>query len=305
MISRYPHPRHSSRKETPAPPGGAGGQRAARARGPRSGARAAAYLHGLDIAARRPLYRAPWMPAIRWLDVVVANSRATAGIARSHGGVAGRICLVHPGVELPPDNPEARARFRCCHELVERPLLTVRRAAHPTVGAPRARARGATPGAPEIPKRRYGSLDFYKAPSWTRPTSRRTCMSFRYTTCRTPLRASAWWPSRPRPTACRRWPTPQAAHPTPSPTASRAAACGRATPTPSPGPCWTPSPRPSAGRHAGVRCPPLMRPLRHLPRRGTLPLTACAGPSADDSRVRRASFTTLSTTECFVSVSRL
>ena len=89
----------------------------------RSGARAAVYLHGLDIAASHPLYRALWIPAIRRLDVVVANSRATAGIARSRGVAADRIRLVHPGVELPPDDPEARARFRRRHGLGERPLL--------------------------------------------------------------------------------------------------------------------------------------------------------------------------------------
>ncbi|WP_213380183.1 glycosyltransferase family 4 protein [Allochromatium tepidum] len=95
-------------------------------------AKAAAYVHGLDLAVRHPLYRALWLPAIRRLDRVIVNSRATADLAQEVGVAAERIAIVHPGVELPTATPEERARLRASfreqHGLGERPvLLTVGR----------------------------------------------------------------------------------------------------------------------------------------------------------------------------------
>lgn len=88
-----------------------------------SGARAAAYAHGLDLAVPHPVYRALWHPAIRRLDRLVANSGYTAGLARALGVPDGRLAIVHPGVDLPLPDPQARARFRVRHELGERPVL--------------------------------------------------------------------------------------------------------------------------------------------------------------------------------------
>jgi len=65
------------------------------------GARTAAYVHGLDIAAKHPIYRALWLPAIRRADHVIANSSATAGLCRGIGIDPARIGIVHPGVDLP------------------------------------------------------------------------------------------------------------------------------------------------------------------------------------------------------------
>jgi len=95
-------------------------------------AKAAAYVHGLDLAVRHPLYRALWLPTIRRLDRVIANSRATADLAQEVGVAAERIAIVHPGVELPTATPEERGRLRMAfreqHRLGERPvLLTVGR----------------------------------------------------------------------------------------------------------------------------------------------------------------------------------
>lgn len=90
-----------------------------------AGARAAAYVHGLDLAVRHPLYRALWHPALRRLDCVVANSRPTAVLARSLGIASEHIGIVRPGVELPtalPDEPTIAA-FRREHVLGDRPLL--------------------------------------------------------------------------------------------------------------------------------------------------------------------------------------
>lgn len=89
------------------------------------GARTAAYVHGLDIMVKHPVYRALWLPALRRTDRVIANSRATAGLAREAGIEPGRIGIVHPGVELPPQLPEGEvvARFRAEHDLGDRRLL--------------------------------------------------------------------------------------------------------------------------------------------------------------------------------------
>lgn len=88
-------------------------------------ARAAVYVHGLDVAVRHPLYRMLWLPALRRMDRVIANSGSTADLTRNIGVSAARIGIVHPGVELPDKScdPQAVARFRAEHGLGDRPLL--------------------------------------------------------------------------------------------------------------------------------------------------------------------------------------
>jgi phosphatidylinositol alpha-1,6-mannosyltransferase len=61
-------------------------------------ARSVAYVHGLDVVAPHPVYRALWLPALRRMDRVIANSAPTAEL--------------HPGVDIPAPDPTARARFR-------------------------------------------------------------------------------------------------------------------------------------------------------------------------------------------------
>lgn len=76
------------------------------------GARTAVYVHGLDVAVRHPVYRAVWLPAIRHMDRVIANSRATADLCRTAGVDADRIGIVHPGVDLPQPSDFAQGS-RC------------------------------------------------------------------------------------------------------------------------------------------------------------------------------------------------
>src|SRR3546814_13125486 len=64
-------------------------------------ATAAAYVHGLDVAIRNSLYRATWLPTLRRMDRVIANSQSTASMTVQAGVAADRISIVHPGVELP------------------------------------------------------------------------------------------------------------------------------------------------------------------------------------------------------------
>lgn len=97
------------------------------------GARAVAYVHGLDVAVRHPLYRAIWHPMLRRMDMVVANSRPTADLVRALGIAEDRLRIVHPGVALPaaPQSPEALNAFRERHGLGSaRVLLSIGRLTH-------------------------------------------------------------------------------------------------------------------------------------------------------------------------------
>lgn len=90
-----------------------------------AGARAAVYVHGLDVVVPHPVYRKFWLPALRRMDCVIANSRATAVLAEQIGVQTSRIGIVHPGVEIPWALPDARAvvHFRAEHGLGNRPIL--------------------------------------------------------------------------------------------------------------------------------------------------------------------------------------
>lgn len=90
-----------------------------------TGARAAVYVHGLDVAVRHPLYRVFWHPVLRRMDVVIANSRATAELVRGIGLTEEKIHIVPPGVSLPvaPQPPEALGAFRERHGLSDCRLL--------------------------------------------------------------------------------------------------------------------------------------------------------------------------------------
>ena len=89
------------------------------------GARAAVYVHGLDVAVRHPVYRAIWHPVLRRMDHVVANSQPTAKLVRALGVAEEKIHIVHPGVTLPalPQPSEALRDFRERHALGDAHLL--------------------------------------------------------------------------------------------------------------------------------------------------------------------------------------
>lgn len=89
-----------------------------------SGARAVAYVHGLDLAVDSRAYRLLWLPFIRRMDRVIANSGPTARLAREAGVPADRVGIVHPGVELPAADVVADgAAFRRRHALGDGPVL--------------------------------------------------------------------------------------------------------------------------------------------------------------------------------------
>lgn len=97
----------------------------ARSAARKCGAQTAAYVHGLDVAVRHPVYRAIWLPAIRRMDRIIANSHATADLCRRLGVAPARIGIVHPGVEIPRSLPDSQtiARFRAENDLGQSSLL--------------------------------------------------------------------------------------------------------------------------------------------------------------------------------------
>lgn len=87
-------------------------------------ARTAVYVHGLDLTVPHPIYRALWRPALRRMQTVIANSRATASLAKAIGIASERIHIVHPGVDIPEPDPTARERFRATQGIAaETPVL--------------------------------------------------------------------------------------------------------------------------------------------------------------------------------------
>lgn len=89
-----------------------------------SGGRSAVYVHGLDLVARHPVYRAVWLPCIRRADLCIANSCNTGRLAEAIGVSPERIAIVHPGVSLPdPNENGAQVAFRERYGLIDRKLI--------------------------------------------------------------------------------------------------------------------------------------------------------------------------------------
>jgi len=90
----------------------------------RCGAKALAYVHGLDLTVPHPIYRALWIPAIRKLDGILANSAATAQLAKNIGISQNKINIVHPGVSMPAKiDSNAEELFRSKFGLSPGPIL--------------------------------------------------------------------------------------------------------------------------------------------------------------------------------------
>lgn len=93
------------------------------------------FVHGLDLVATNPVYRAVFLPAIRRCDKVIANSLNTARLAQEIGVAPGRIEVVYPGVSVASidavtSEPKFRAKFGLQGRIV---LLSVGRI-HPRKG---------------------------------------------------------------------------------------------------------------------------------------------------------------------------
>lgn len=90
-----------------------------------AGASVVTYLHGLDIVADHPLYRAVFLPCIRTCDGILVNSRNTQRLAETHGIPGKRIRVLHPGVEIPTltDRETKATGFRNRIGAGKRPIL--------------------------------------------------------------------------------------------------------------------------------------------------------------------------------------
>lgn len=66
----------------------------------RCGALSACFVHGLDLVVDSPPYRWLCLPAVRRMDLVIANSANTARLARGIGVEDDKIAILHPGVAL-------------------------------------------------------------------------------------------------------------------------------------------------------------------------------------------------------------
>lgn len=86
---------------------------------------AVAYVHGLDLTVAHFIYRKVWVPAIRRMHRVIANSRATSALVRSIDVDGSKIGVVPPGVELPSvaSNAEAIGQFRKKYALGDKAVL--------------------------------------------------------------------------------------------------------------------------------------------------------------------------------------
>ena len=87
------------------------------------GASPAVYVHGLDIIVDNLVYRRLWLPLLRRFDRAIANSANTADLARRAGIAGGRICVVHPGTNLPDASVRARDEARAKPDPGEGPVL--------------------------------------------------------------------------------------------------------------------------------------------------------------------------------------
>ncbi len=90
-----------------------------------SRARAALYVHGLDLVVDNAVYRAGWLPFVRRADRIIANSRNTAALAVAVGVPASHTIIVNPGTSLPEAtvSPKVAAAFREKHGFVGSKIL--------------------------------------------------------------------------------------------------------------------------------------------------------------------------------------
>tara|TARA_R110002049_G_scaffold124997_17_gene280564 strand:+ start:1351 stop:2490 length:1140 start_codon:yes stop_codon:yes gene_type:complete len=71
------------------------------------------YLHGLDLVVNNPIYQAIFIPSLRNVDGVAANSNNTRDLAIEKGIAEHRLVVVNPGTHLPtPIDTTSRLDFR-------------------------------------------------------------------------------------------------------------------------------------------------------------------------------------------------
>ncbi|RJQ27266.1 glycosyltransferase family 1 protein [Candidatus Parcubacteria bacterium] len=84
---------------------------------------AISFIHGLDLIAESPTYQQIFIPALRQMDLVIANSNNTARLAKAKGIRPERIEILHPGVELPAPAPAEDDRLAGEYNLEGKKIL--------------------------------------------------------------------------------------------------------------------------------------------------------------------------------------
>lgn len=84
---------------------------------------AVSFVHGLDIIADSRLYQSVFIPSLRKMDIVIANSRNTARLAVVKGIASDKIEVLCPGVDIPRLSPQARNDFLARHNLAGKKIL--------------------------------------------------------------------------------------------------------------------------------------------------------------------------------------
>lgn len=94
-------------------------------------ARAVVYVHGLDITVPNRVYQRFWLPFLRRMDLVIANSRVTKMLAVNAGVPPDRVSVLNPGVaEMDLPGVDTGCAFRQQYHLErKRVLLSVGRLA--------------------------------------------------------------------------------------------------------------------------------------------------------------------------------
>lgn len=90
-----------------------------------SRARAALYVHGLDLVVDHVVYRAIWLPFVKRADRIIANSRNTAALAVAAGVPFSHTIVVNPGTLLPETSVSSQvaAAFRDKHSFGDSKIL--------------------------------------------------------------------------------------------------------------------------------------------------------------------------------------
>ncbi len=99
-------------------------------------AQSIAYVHGLDVAVNNTLYKKLWHPALRKVDIIIANSTPTATLCMEIGINPEKISIIHPGTTLPAPRANFNEKVSLfinnhdlenCHILVSVGRLTERK----------------------------------------------------------------------------------------------------------------------------------------------------------------------------------
>ncbi|MFC1680212.1 glycosyltransferase family 4 protein [Pseudomonadota bacterium] len=82
------------------------------------------FIHGLDVVANNAVYQRLFVPCLRGVRKIIANSHNTMQLAVDRGVQQSRIHVIHPGTDLPElDKPAARNRFREKYGISEQNIL--------------------------------------------------------------------------------------------------------------------------------------------------------------------------------------